>query len=374
MGRLGRQDQTSYVSTYRTLGDERQSEAINLCVGSLSKSWDLHVVETPLDEGGRIGLRLLNFETRAYLYIAVDSRLEVYERMLAVLHELGHLALHFDELARAGATYQSICMCPSLERRIAEFTKGREGQRLRTLREMEADIFATCWIVPRHLDSLRTGREVARTVSGLDPLTEKYILLRDAFADSDHRTIPRCALASFVRIARAEADSVHAQEYAVSGSLWQRLSWAVFNRHVLGRQVGKERARLTRKYFNLFPDPLSLLSIATRTDVGSVGRTLVASTWLNRVTAGDLGEKLDGVNWEPVLVSEKDSSPPYYIPICPVPSVNPRDSQLAWRHMMKPPHSPAKMLDSWIDVAGYEGAGLLVFGRNPAERILEGAR
>lgn len=88
----------------------------------LCKRFKVNVTEMPLRTGG-FYYRVLGKD-----YIAIDSRLAGIQKLAVLFHELGHFLLHTPE---SGAT--------------ANF----HGVGRRTRKEIEADLFALCALIPR---------------------------------------------------------------------------------------------------------------------------------------------------------------------------------------------------------------------------------
>lgn len=103
-------------------------------VRRLCRRFRVTLTEMPLRVGG------FYYRVMGRDHIAVDSKLNGKERLAVIFHELGHFLFHAPE---SGAT--------------ANF----HGVGRRTRKEIEADVFALCALIPTAMLATRTAAELA---------------------------------------------------------------------------------------------------------------------------------------------------------------------------------------------------------------------
>ena len=284
---------------------------------------------------GRFSMRRLALTTPGDGYIAVDAAHYPRRGHWMMLHELGHVALHWSALLAFSDAYRRICISPTEERDVwstvaARFTPARM--------EAEADLFAARWLLLARHDP---------SVDGLSKRGQLTIALEHAMSG---RTVD-CGDARKVVEANLRGEEISDEHrggpYPAAGPLHQRAAWAMVN---IGN---RDLPHLLRSI--LAPD-------------------VVAPTPLRRIRLADLSRIILEDHWDPLMVVAHDGSlPKYYIPIAsiPRPGSSASDLELAWRHLMKPTFHPGRPLQSWTEQAQNTGEGLMVFARTPAERALD---
>jgi hypothetical protein len=344
----------------------------------LEEHWRLPIVETqhaiapmgPLAEAdrdyGRCSVRLLDFLGVARAYVVVRRGDDASPRRLlwALLHELGHFLNHYELLLSVGTLYQRLCMNPSLEMDVGRFVQ-RAASTLHTQAEIDADLFAVDWLLPRWIDDEDRVRNEAAP-NGLTGDGYRFYRLRDALDDQPARPLQRD---SFDRLNRygSEERRRSAGPFPSGGSRWKRASWALFNRTRLHR--AEEVTTLLDEYHGLAGNPRFVPELTRRARSTPFDRHFA---WIRRVARPDVAREVDSVQWAPLLVPGSATQyPEYYIPVRPVAGRGPRDSTLGWRHMMSPAITAPLELKSWLDRGRAQRAGVLLFPRNPAERTLD---
>jgi hypothetical protein len=154
------------------------------------------------------------------------------------------------------------------------------------------------------------------------------------------------------------------------GSLWRRASWVLFNRQQI-RSQASESAKLAREYYEIVGYPPRYVPELRQ----RVNRNTALDTshlWLRRISPTEIAHEVDAVQWAPLLVPHSTAEhPEYHLPICPVPARDSRDSVAGWKHMTRRAVDPPRALNEWLERARSHHAGLLLFPRNPAERVLD---
>lgn len=349
---------------------------------ALADRWGLPVVETeyavgpmsPLGEAdreyGRCSIRLLDFlgATRIYVVIRRARRPSPRRMLWALLHELGHFVHHFEMLLSLSTLYQRVALNPRLEADIGEFAQ-RAAQPVRSRDEAEADLFALDWLLPRWLDDDAELRNRSQIPKALTADGYRFHCLRSVLDDRPLAP-PRRENSDLLNRLGAQERERASDEFPQDASRWRRGSWVLFNREQL-RTPPTDVVRLRHEYFRAAGYPPRYVPELTR-PTASTEPIEVSLTWLERVEPSEISQKVDAARWTPLLAPHsEDGYPAYYIPIRPVPSTKPRDSQLGWKHMMKPTISAPRPLDDWLSRARAQGVGVLLFPRNPAERTLD---
>jgi hypothetical protein len=341
----------------------------------LRAHWEIPVVETEDQVAeleqlggarsiGRCGVRLLDLVGKEDTHIVVrrDPGGDEHRMLWTLLHELGHLAWHFELLQTVSAVYQRLCLNPGLETELAAFSY-EQGRRLRGLTELEADLFALDWLLPRWWFSEDGGVALP---DGLTPDGHRYLALRRAFGSSPGQ--PSRAQVDVLN--RAGADERGRSEGALraGATRWRRAGWLLWNRD---RFEGPFSGELIDEYGQLVGGGGRYVPELRQPKFGE-GEIEPDVTWLPRVSAEDAEAAVDEPQWMPLLIASEGSRyPEYNIPIRPLPTRESRDSRLRWSHMFKPPTQKALPLETWIGRAREQGAGLLLFARTPAERALD---
>jgi hypothetical protein len=350
----------------------------------LAEHWELPVVETEHSVGslgpignadrdyGRCSVRLLDFlgETRTYIVVRRAARTGQRRMLWALLHELGHFVHHFEMLLSLSTLYQRLSINPRLEAVIGEFAM-RAAKAIRSREELEADLFAVDWLLPRWLDD---DAEVRRrfAVPAITPDGWRIHHLRVALDDRPLSGLTDEDAELFSRVGAQERERAGGP-FPSDGSRARRASWVLFNRKRLAAKPPREVIELRREYFRAAGYPPRYIPELTRPVTGDepVGTSV---RWLERVDRSAAAEAVDSDRWTPLLVPHSEgSNPRYYIPIAPVRSREQRDSLLRWRHMMKSEVTAPRRFDEWLGRAREQAAGLLLFPRNPAERRLDAA-
>ncbi len=135
------------ISQLRTGWNERplgEDDVYRLC-----KRYKVTVQEMPLRVGG------FYYRVMGRDFIAVDSRLAGPQKLAVLFHELGHFLLHMPE---SGAT--------------ANF----HGVGLPTRKEHEADVFASCALIPRTLIECRTAQELIEDGFPAEMVAERFAI------------------------------------------------------------------------------------------------------------------------------------------------------------------------------------------------------
>lgn len=371
----------------------------------LEVEWGLPVVELreavaeagPLDgqvsDRGRCGVRLLDLfgATEVYLVVRRGPGDGEADALWTLLHELGHLACHFELLQSVSAAYQRLCVNPPLESAIGEFAQ-RSGTALRAALELEADLFALDWLLPRWPGDEAPGgvgtlaevgapgavRALEGTGApgggpgdvGLTRDGRLFLQLRAAFGRGLGTSELSAALVERLDRAGAEEAARAAGPLAAGSTRWGRLAWLLWNR---GRYdpTADVAARLEEYYEVIGPRtryvPEFNRPVTTR------GGFDPATAWLPRVGVGGAEAAVERAGWLPLLVAADGSRYPLYnVPIRPLPSANLDDTAVPWVHMMKRFSQRPLPLGAWVERVVGEDAGLLLFPRNPGERALDG--
>jgi hypothetical protein len=350
----------------------------------LQERWGLPVVETehavgamgPLAEAdrdyGRCSVRLLDLLGETNVYVVIRKRENRSRWMLwALLHELGHFVNHFERLLSLATLYQRVCLDPPLEAEIGRFVR-RAAATLHARAELDADLFAIDWLLPRWIDD---DREISRRgllTSGLSADGYRFVRLRSVL---DDRPLPRLRTDVVDRLNRSGAEERRrsAGAFPHEASLWRRASWVLFNRNGHGVEDGGVTT-LISEYYRIAGYPPRYVPELTHRRGRDRGFD-PSVVWLPRISSSEAAREVDGVQWAPLLVPYAASEhPDYHIPIRPVPAVGSRDSTLRWRHMLNSTLRPPRQLDEWLARAQEQRVGLLLFPRNPAERSLDDGR
>jgi hypothetical protein len=315
---------------------------------------------------GRCSVRLLDFlgAARAYLIVRRSEDARPRRVLWALLHEVGHFLNHYELLLSVGTLYQRLCMNPPLEMDVGRFAQ-RAAPRLHAQTELEADLFAVDWLLPRWIDDDELVRSEAPR--GLNVDGYRFYRLRDALDDRPAQPVRRI---SFDRLNDygSEERRRSAESFPSGGSRWKRASWVLFNRNRLHSTSGL--TEMMDEYHELAGNPRFVPELTRRPRAHAAFDRELA--WIRRVAASDIAREVDSVQWAPLLVPGADAErPEYYIPIRPVGARDPRDSRLGWRHMMAPALSAPLDLETWLDRGREQRAGVLLFPRNPAERSLD---
>src|SRR5512146_451459 len=351
---------------------------------SLVEYCGMPVVETPHVVGpmgplgdadqdyGRCSVRLLDLlgEARVYVVISQTSGSSRQRMLWSLLHELGHFVNQWQLFVSLGTLYQRLCLNPRLEMSIGSFARDAAAS-LYERHELEADVFAVDWLFPPWMDEDDELRRRADIPDGLSADGYRFYRLRCAM-ESEFPLTANEDLVRNLNRARGSEQRQGQRPYPHGGSLWARASWALFNRRD-NRGKDADSTRLMREYFKLAGYPARFLPELTGGE--AVGVEYDAElAWIERVAGRDIADVVDGTRWSPILVTAPGGEdPPYYVPIRPVPCRDQKDSELSWVHMIGPPLSIPRSLGEWLGRAEAKGAGLLVFPRNPAERILDSA-
>jgi hypothetical protein len=321
---------------------------------------------------GRVSVRLPNPLGSARLHLVLSGSLSPAVERLALLHEIGHIVHHLDLFLSLGALYQRIALDPPLEVRIGRFLR-QHGKRLVSLREREADLFAVSWLIPCRLDA-DDAAPLLPSMEGLSVDATRYVLLRRHFG-AEMTASPGHLDREILETRAAEEKRRAAEsEYPVGRSLYLRLSWVLFNRIKIRAEGRSEVASLQREYFRVagYP-PRHLRELRVPRPRGSdLTDEQRSFQWIRRIKPDQVAREVDGVQWGPLMVDfAGDRSAGYHIPIRPVPSRNPRDSEVEWQHLFDAPLGVPRRLDDWMRRGSEQGAGLLLFSRSPAERMLD---
>lgn len=326
--------------------------------------WELEQLGGAQRSIGRCGVRLLDLLGRADIHIVVERDPSGGEQQMlwTLLHEMGHFAWHFELLQSVSAVYQRICLNPGLELELAKFG-AEEGRTLRGALELEADLFAVDWLIPRWWFGEESPADlpVGLTLDGL-----RFFSLRRAFAAPPFQL----SEAAVAKLNEAGAGERRRSEgsLAAGATRWARASWLLWNRERFGSSLStgliEEYDRIVGgggRYVPEFRQPVLVQ--------GEIDPSFV---WLPRIEPEVAPRVVDDVHWMPLLVpAEGPYYPEYNIPIRPLPSQETRDSRVPWSHMFKPPTQKPLPLQTWIDRARDQQAGLLLFPRTPAERALD---
>jgi hypothetical protein len=343
----------------------------------LAEDWEMPVVEisgevpeTELVGGagrdsGRCGVRLLDLlgTTSIYLVVCAGAGSTAATMRWSLLHELGHFASHFEMLESVSVLYQRLCLNPSLEDEIGGFAR-RSGHSLRGHLELEADLFALEWLLPR-------WREASEgTPPGLTRDGFRYLALRGALGGE---AMPGCldaAAAEGVNRAGAEQRVRSEGTLAAGATLWSRAAWLLWNRERFAYPLPPSEPML--EYREIVRGPSRFVPELANPVTGQQPLEDGAG-WLRRLGPAQVAEAVDAPQWMPLLVPPPGPlHPEFNLPIRPLPTPGTRDSRLPWGHMFKSPLQRLHPLEYWIEKARASGAGLLLFPRNPAERVLDG--
>lgn len=115
----------------------------------LCRRFRITVTEMPLATGGFF------YRVKGRDFIAMDSRLSGTRRLSVMFHELAHFLLHVPE---SGAT--------------ANF----HGVGRRTRKEQEADTFAACAILPRHILAASTPQDLIDDGYDAELVRQRYMI------------------------------------------------------------------------------------------------------------------------------------------------------------------------------------------------------
>lgn len=346
--------------------------------------WRLPCLETegqvgdmgPLHDGdrelGRFSVRLLSPTRTSELHLVIRRDLAPHMKTWALLHELGHLVYHFEQFLSVSVLFKRIALRPELELEVGRFVVEKGGE-LVTLRERESDLFAVNWLLPPGLDedvppATDLGAEPGMTRDGL-----KVKLLRQLFGAWRDDSLSRRSLTNLNQRGAEEKRRALSTEYPLGASMYRRACWVLFNRPQLQEVDRSQTASLVKEYFELVgypPRRLRELFVTRPTSYRSRGS--VTSEWIRRVSREQVSRQVDGTQWGPLLVGAGASCrAPFYIPIRPVRSRNPHDSELGWQHLFSASLSVPRPLEHWLERGRSQKAGVLVFGRSPAERMLD---
>ena len=343
----------------------------------VTESWGVPVVEISeaareseflgpqTDSLGRCGVRVSNLFTPAKLYVAVRrGPADGSSQMLwTLLHELGHFAHHFEILRAMGTIYLRLCLNPALEEQIGSFAD-EVGREIAAQAELQADLFALNWLLPREvLDDGGGSTQCGLTLDGRRFLGVRRL----AGADDVPAPLSSELVETINRYGREERARFQGS-VADSGTRRTRIAWLLWNRDRLEpgsaiAELGRFAARYGRQVPE-FSDPV----------VGPAAAVEISRPWLPRLPADEALGQVDQANWNPLIVAPLGPAgryPNYNLPIRPVPTRSNIDRDAGWMHMFKGTTQRPRSLAEWIDRAGREGAGLLLFPRNPAERRID---
>lgn len=351
----------------------------------LSENWNVPCVEVastiqgmgPLKakgrQLGRLSVRMLRILSPLQCYIALNGEIPNHEKRLALLHELGHLVLHAEVLQALGTVYHRVCINPALEFEIGRFTVRASGRRLAVLQEMEADLFALTWLLPLRADEGADAADVAAgAVEALTADGYKFHKLRGLFSDSEGRAVAPAKVPGLNRLGEEARRRGSGRDYPAGGSLVERFSWVLFNRPRLLRELIAERRTLMVEYFDLIGPPRYIPELSRRYSFSRKQSFNPEHAWIPRVGLEEVPGLIDSEHWEPLLASSHvEGLPDYYIPIAPVPSATAQDSEAKWHNLAKATCDLPLDLSEWLERAAGARAGLLMFPRNPAERLLD---
>lgn len=350
------------------------AERLNLlCFEIKSAIQGIGPLKTGEEEIGRFCVRILDFLRPSQLYIVLNQDSTSCEKTIALLHEIGHFVHHFELLQSNSALYQRICLNPSLEYEIGRFVNETYGFRLKMILEMEADLFALCWLSP--LGLVKNLKEESNVIAQTNLTKNGYIFQahKDLFSNMPASKIDRTKIIELNKRGEETRQREQNRDYPIIGeSLITRMSWILFNRSRLMNRICDERYQLLLKYFNIAGPPRYTPELRKKytNSINSVNHSQYS--WVERIKPDEVYRKLNMDHWEPLLVMPTDKSlPPYHIPITPIPSTNPSDNEINWQHMLKAETSLPRRVDDWLEKAFKQHAGLLIFPRNPAEKILD---
>jgi len=366
------------LSEYVAAPGRRPVEDYDAIRSFLAEDWEMPVVEvggevreTELigggpSDSGRCGVRLLDLLDTPAIYLVVRRGGRGKGAMLwTLLHELGHFASHFEMLESVSVVYQRLCLNPGLEGEIGSFAR-RSGRSLRAHLELEADLFALEWLLPRWRE------EAGELPAGLTRDGYRWLALRHAFGSA---TVPGAPTAAALRRANQAGEDQRARSEGVlpaGATLWSRAAWLLWNRERLGYPLPPSEPM--QEYGEIVRGPSRYVPELARPVTGT-SRLDPESTWLRRLDPEQVADEVDAAQWMPLLVPPPGTDyPEYNLPIRPLPSRDPRDSRLPWGHMLKSPLQRLHPLEHWIEKARANRAGLLLFPRNPAERALDAER
>ena len=284
--------------------------------------------------------------------------------------------MHFEIFQSMGTLYHRICMNPALEFEIGQFIM-EKGQVLSVLQEEEADLFALTWLLPLWMDGAVKADNAYRNIPpGLSPQGYKFKVLRDLFSDRADLAINEVSIPALN--GRGEEKSRWERSrhyYPIDESLVNRMSWLFFNRSSIIKDVVTKRDSLIGEYLKKLGKPRSIPELKDRRSFSGKSIPDFLYAWISRIKLDDVENQIDMEHWEPLLAWPSDEDlPEYYIPIRPVQTVNPLDSQVRWQHMTKANYSSPDSLTDWITRARQQRAGLLIFPRNSAEKLLDQQR
>lgn len=367
------QRQTS-ISDYAAISEFLSERWKLFCVEVDSTIRGIGPVKTEGDQLARFSIRMLDILYPPQFYIVLNQGITLGEKRLALLHELGHMALHFEVLHSVGTLYHRICLNPALEFVVGQ-SKALIDQLL-THQEKEADLFALSWLVPLGGDEeivnsrAESGEGTALTSNGF-----RFKKRQELFFDGKE-SVAFSAKISGWNMRGEETRRVLSRNYPDKGSLVDRMTWLLFNKELL-RDIVNDRRRLRHEYFNLVGPPgrVPELTRAHTLSLKPKPKPNPDHAWIPRLEPNEVVLRVDSDHWEPFLVSQTGDVPAeYYVPITPVPSPNPKDSETQWRHMLKANYPSLNILPDWLTRAHEQRCGLLIFPRNPAEKILDQQR
>jgi hypothetical protein len=365
------------VSSYEAIRDHFDQHWSVTCVEIDSEVRESLPFSAPRDDLGCFSVRMLFAIRESELYLAIRGDLRNCNKTVALLHEIGHLAFHFPLLQSIGTLYHRISMDPRLEFEIGGYLRSSAGTEMISILELEADLFAVSWLVPITYDEERLsngnqeGSESRLTGDGL-----RYLLLRRCFDHGTDGKIHAAKIPGYNHLGE-ELRRTTEGAYPLHGSLWERLSWVLCQRdELLSPSCNKQRQESMRQCLELFGfSPRRIPEMAGKRHPILRDQTNEDQAWIPRRTPEELESAVDLHHWEPFLVPPKGKSvPAYHIPITPVPNREKRDSKVEWRHVGKADSAMPAALSHWRRAAEDQQAGLLVFPRNPAERMLDEMR
>lgn len=349
------------------------SESLNIpCVEIKNAIQGIGPLKTEGSQIGRFSVRMLDLLRTSRIYIVLNQSATNNEKTIAILHEIGHFVHHFELMQSISTLYLRICLNPSLEYKVGKFVNGEYGIRLKVLLEKEADLFALSCLNPLGLyKDLKNEDNIFNTqtqsINGY-----MFQVLRGLFSDLPTSTIDKANIIGQNKRGMETCNREQNQPYPLENSLIARIKWILFNRFSLLNQIPDERHQLFVNYFNIAGPPRYIPELTKKEYNCNNKLNNLQDRWINRVMPDQVYATLDLDNWEPILVTPSSNTLiPYHIPITPIPSVNPTDSQIKWQHMFKAESSLPMSIGDWLGRANKQKAGLLIFPRNPAEIILD---
>lgn len=336
----------------------------------LDREWHLPCIEVETANLGLFSTRLLRFTRKGSYYLVVKQSPRPAEKLVALLHELGHFVLHGELLLRISKLFLRICMDPSLEFLIGRSLHTPAGQSAMRSIEAQADLFAATWAVPPAIttEARQRGPDEVALVD--------YVLLKDLFAaaplglERDMTEPVRKELLVAALDARARVLDRH---YPEDASAWKRLIWALSHRGSLLQEL--ESGTVTQFISSLDPGAQG----ARHFPELSYSRPMLDSApdkpdgsfaWVRREPLHAVYEATNREQWEPFIVTRDEMLPNYYIPIAPVVGSRTADSEALWQNLTKPDSQIPCSLSTWISKSFSSRGGLMIFSRTPAERWL----